>query len=62
MEFFSYLFLDLMQSDAKEIHYLLQSRLEIGNTHVLNYFKEFDDELNCVKRHGLDFCFLLGNG
>lgn len=60
MGFFSYLFRDLMQSDVEKVRYLLLSRLELENTRVPNYFKEFEDELNRALEHGVDFGFLVG--
>lgn len=55
--FFTYLFVGLLKASADELHDILPSRLEIGDTHVLAIFDEIRDELRTIADHGVDFSF-----
>lgn len=56
--FFSYLFLETMESDVEEVQYFLLSRLELGNVHAPSQFLEFETELKAAIKHGIDLDFL----
>lgn len=56
--FFKYLFIDLLKSTDDELHRILPSRLEIGDTHILAVFEEIRTELYGVSTYGIDLSFL----
>ncbi len=58
VEFYMYLFVELMQADADQLQELLASRLEIKDVHILTLFDEFKAEFKEASVFGVDLSFL----
>lgn len=58
VDFFSYVFVELMQASAEELQEILISRLEIQDVHVISLFEEFRAEFQGLAEFGIDLNFL----
>ena len=56
--FFRYLFVDLMNSTSEQLHGILTSRFQVGNTYMPAVFDEFKAEIAGAIEFGADFSFL----
>lgn len=58
VEFFKYVFSELMQAPTEEIQELLLSRFEIQHVHIMSLFEEFRAEFEGASEFGIDLGFL----
>lgn len=58
VNFYSYIFVDLLGLEEHELHSLLPSHIEFQETRFLVVFEEIKDELTSIGNHGIDLSFL----